>query len=174
MRKPTKKALLEALKEDPDLLHRLHRLLQPRASTDPVTGPEEAFRAVLPYLFGQEREVLVGLALDAKRRVHSIEALSVGSDRFTVVDPRYIMRWTLTLQGGPASGLVLAHNHPSGDAEPSTQDLEVTRRIAKAGDAVGVPLLDHLVVGSDQSYVSLRERRQELFLYMPTPPGWTS
>ncbi|NCY03783.1 MAG: hypothetical protein EBX36_12975, partial [Planctomycetia bacterium] len=59
-------------------------------------------------------------------------------------------RWALT-RARPAAGIILAHNHPSGDPTPSSQDYEVTRRVVDAGRVLGLPLLDHLVVTDDQS-----------------------
>jgi DNA repair protein RadC len=56
-----------------------------------------------------------------------------------------------------AAALIVVHNHPSGDPEPSAEDLSVTRRLIEAGELLGVPLLDHVVVG-DVGYVSIRER----------------
>ena len=68
--------------------------------------------------------------------------------------PREVFRQAIRVA---AAGLVLVHNHPSGDPEPSAEDLEVTRRLRRAGRLVGVPLLDHVVVGAGV-FVSLRER----------------
>lgn len=173
MKKPTQKALLEAVRDDPDLLHRLHRLLRPRDRREPVSCPDEAFQAVRPYLFGRENEVLLGVALSPRRRVWDIEVLTQGSDRCTVVDPRQILRWALTLPRGAPSGIVLAHNHPSGNPAPSGEDLEVTRRMARACQAVSIELVDHLVVGGGEEYTSLREQHAHLFP-APNAPGWVS
>ena len=57
-----------------------------------------------------------------------------------------------------AVALIIAHNHPSGDPEPSLEDIEVTRRLHEAGKILGVPLLDHIIVGEGGSFTSLRER----------------
>jgi DNA repair protein RadC len=70
------------------------------------------------------------------------------------VHPREVFRPALAAGG---AAIVAVHNHPSGDPEPSSEDLAVTRRLIEAGTLLGVPLLDHVVVGLG-SYVSLRER----------------
>jgi DNA repair protein RadC len=57
-----------------------------------------------------------------------------------------------------AAAIIVAHNHPSGDPEPSLEDIEVTRRLHEAGRILGVPLLDHIIVGEGGSFTSLRER----------------
>jgi DNA repair protein RadC len=57
-----------------------------------------------------------------------------------------------------AAAIIVAHNHPSGDPEPSMEDIEVTKRLSEAGKLLGVPLLDHIIVGEGGSFTSLRER----------------
>jgi len=94
------------------------------------------------------------LLLDAKHRlVRDCECYRGTIDR-AVVEPREILKRAL-LEDAPA--MILYHNHPSGDATPSPDDLEFTRRLQKAAEIVGVRLLDHVVVGREGS-VSLRER----------------
>ena len=91
--------------------------------------------------------------LDRRRRPLAIRCLTRGSDGFTVVDPRQILRVAVELG---ATGIILAHNHPSGGPTPSEHDRTVTRRVARAGDLLGVRLLDHLIVGHE-GYRSLAE-----------------
>lgn len=118
----------------------------------PVLQPEDALAWLQPRLHGLAREELHALFLDRRHRPIACRRLTVGSDRFTVVDPRQVFREAL---GVGAAALVLAHNHPSGDPTPSPQDHDVTRRVAQAGDTVGVALVDHLVVASE-GWTSLR------------------
>ncbi|MCA9566709.1 MAG: JAB domain-containing protein [Myxococcales bacterium] len=92
---------------------------------------------------GLEVEELHGLYLDRRRTVVARRTLTRGSHAFTIVDPRQIYRVALQLG---ASAVILAHNHPSDDPEPSPQDIDVTARVARAGRVLGVPLLDHLVI----------------------------
>jgi DNA repair protein RadC len=90
-------------------------------------------------------------------RRHSIlrvEVATIGSARFTVVDPQGLYRLALLYR---ASAIALAHNHPGGDPRPSQQDLEVTRVVEAAGKVLGIELLDHLVVTRD-GYRSIREQ----------------
>jgi DNA repair protein RadC len=112
---------------------------------------EAAFRLLGPSFRGLGVEELHAAYLDRRGRLLAARMLTRGSDGFTVVDARQIFR--PAVQVG-ASALVLAHNHPSGDPTPSAQDREVTRRIAAAGRALGVQLLDHLVVAGE-SWTSL-------------------
>lgn len=121
----------------------------PRAAA--VTSAHDAFALLGPPLRGLREEELHALFLDRRHRPLAHRRLTRGSDAFTVVEPRQVFR--LAVATG-AAGVILAHNHPSGDPTPSAQDREVTERVARAGKVLGIPLLDHLVVGSG-SWVAL-------------------
>lgn len=126
----------------------------PPEPSRPVISASAAFAWLGPPLRGLPVEELHALYLDRRRRPLSRRVLTRGCDRFTVVDPRQIFRPALSLA---AAGVVIGHNHPSGDPTPSPQDREVTRRVAAAGRVIGVELVDHLVICDDR-WVSLRER----------------
>jgi DNA repair protein RadC len=119
-----------------------------------VTSPEAAADLLVPPLRGRDRERCVTALLDTKHRLLDIVTVSVGSIDHTFMAPREVFRDALLAN---ASALVLAHNHPSGDPEPSRDDELVTRRLVRAGELVGVEVLDHLVVGGDR-WVSLARR----------------
>lgn len=92
--------------------------------------------------------------LNAKARVQREGVLSQGTVSSTPVHPREVFRATMRQA---AVGVVLVHNHPSGDPEPSQDDIDLTRRLNAVGELVGIKVLDHVVVG-DGAYVSLLER----------------
>jgi DNA repair protein RadC len=121
----------------------------------PITSPEDAVEILRAMALG-DAEQLVAVYLDRRHRVLATRRLSIGSDAFTVVDPRAVYRPAIQLG---AAGVIMAHNHPSGDSSPSSQDKEVTRRVKEAGRVLGVPLLDHMVVvrGGDGGWTSLAE-----------------
>lgn len=119
-----------------------------------VASPEDAAGILVPLLAGADREQCVAALLDTKHRLLGTSVVSVGSIDHTFMSPREVYRDALTSN---ATALVLAHNHPSGDPAPSRDDRAVTRRLAAAGDLVGVQLLDHLVVAGDR-WVSLARR----------------
>lgn len=148
--------LRSMLAADPDLADRIVRTFAPRPETSTVTNPAVLRDVVAPYLVGREEEALVCVALDRRRRVVDVAVLTVGSAGYTIVDPAQVYRWALTRKR-PVNAVALAHNHPSGDPTPSPQDVDVTARVASAGRALGIPLLDHLVV-TDDDHVSLAER----------------
>jgi DNA repair protein RadC len=132
---------------------RLSRRAAPRG-TRRVRSASDAWLALRSTLEGLLHEELHALYLDGGSRVRLHRRLSVGTARFTFVDPPSVLGPALACG---ASAILVAHNHPGGDPEPSAADLESTRRLALAAQAVGVPLLDHLVIG-DGCYVSLAER----------------
>ncbi len=119
-----------------------------------VTSPEAAARLLVPSLAHRDRERCVAALLDTKHRLVELVTVSIGSVDHTFMGPREVFRDAL-LAG--ASALVLGHNHPSGDPEPSRDDEQLTRRLGRAGQVVGVELLDHLVVGGER-WVSLARR----------------
>lgn len=110
--------------------------------------------ALAPDLRGLRRERFMALLLDGKHRLKRAEVVSEGTLTTSLVHPREVFRSAVS---EAAAALVVAHNHPSGDPEPSPEDFEVTRRLIAAGALLGIPLLDHLVV-ADCGFVSMRER----------------
>jgi DNA repair protein RadC len=119
-----------------------------------VTSPELAAQLLVPPLVAADRERCVAALLDTKHRLLQLVTVSVGSLDHTFMAPREVFRDALVAN---AAALVLAHNHPSGDPEPSRDDELVTRRLVRAGELVGVGVLDHLVVGGER-WVSLARR----------------
>ncbi len=116
-----------------------------------VATPDDVVDVVRPLLAGRDRECGVLVALDTRHRVIATTVVSIGTVGTTFLSPREVYRDALTLG---ASAIVVAHNHPSGDPEPSADDERITRRLAEAGAVLGVGLLDHVVVG-DPDWSSL-------------------
>lgn len=129
------------------------RVFRPGAPADrrQVTVPDDAAAIVQPMLVGADREHCLQLALDTKHRLIAATTVSIGTCEHTFMSPREVFRDAL-LHG--AHCIMLAHNHPSGDATPSADDRHITRRLTRAGDLLGVSLLDHLVIG-DPDWASL-------------------
>lgn len=121
-----------------------------------VESPEAAAEILLPSFVGADRERCVAALLDTKHRLLEVATVSVGSVDHTFMSPREVFRDALLAN---ASAIVLAHNHPSGDPEPSGDDQRVTARLVRAGELVGVEVLDHLVIGGPR-WTSLARRGQ--------------
>jgi len=99
-------------------------------------------------------EKMIAVYLDTQQRAIGGALLFQGTINRAACEPRAILQAGLLMN---AAGFILAHNHPSGEATPSAEDLAFTRRIAEAGDIVGVRLIDHLIIGADK-HESLRRR----------------
>lgn len=123
-------------------------------SRSAVTSPDAAAALLVPALAHRDRERCVAALLDTKHRLIELATVSVGSVDHTFMAPREVYRDALLVN---ASALVLGHNHPSGDPEPSGDDQQLTRRLVRAGELIGVDLLDHLVIGGTR-WVSLARR----------------
>lgn len=119
-----------------------------------LVSPETAAAVLAPRFVGADRERCVAALVDTKHRLLSVVTVSVGSIDHTFMSPREVFRDALV---GNAAAVVLAHNHPSGDPEPSRDDQRVTERLVRAGELIGVEVLDHLVIAGER-WVSLARR----------------
>jgi DNA repair protein RadC len=119
----------------------------------PIRDPADVFRHFHPKLRAARQECFVVLLLDGRHRLIREELVSRGTLTASLVHPREVFRPALA---ACAAALILVHNHPSGDPTPSPEDREVTRRLARAGDILGVAVVDHVVV-AERGYRSLRE-----------------
>lgn len=123
--------------------------------SDSVSTPEDAARIVRDLFdFDHlDREQFVALAMNTKNRIVGAWVVSVGSLNASIVHPRELFKPAVMLS---AASMVIAHNHPSGDPTPSGADIQLTRRLVKGGDVLGIEVLDHVVVGNE-SIASLRD-----------------
>lgn len=121
---------------------------------DVMAGPESLKSRLLDLFAGQEREVFIVLFLNNQNQIICYEEMFKGTLNRVEVHPREIIRFAIKMN---ASAIILAHNHPSGNPEPSLADKQVTERIHSACSIMGVKLLDHFVVGHKQC-VSFAER----------------
>jgi len=103
---------------------------------------------------GYNQEHFCVILLNTKNGVIKKEIVAIGTICAINVDVRAIYRQAII---DNAAAIIIVHNHPSGDPEPSTEDITLTKRVAEAGTLLGINLLDHLIVGA-QGFISLRER----------------
>jgi DNA repair protein RadC len=120
-----------------------------------IRVPGEAAPLLAQYIGDTDREVFVVALLTVRHRVLGLHTVSVGCLPSSLVHPREVFKPAI-LAGSAA--LLLAHNHPSGDPEPSAEDIALTRRLTSAGQLLGIEILDHLILGEAGRFVSLRER----------------
>lgn len=121
------------------------------ASQTILSNLEACGEYLLPRFYGTREEVVWALCLDARCKVLTCKMLGQGSINSTGVPIRRVVEFALS---SGATSLVLAHNHPSGIALPSREDIETTTRLATALDAVGVILADHIIV-ADEDFISM-------------------
>ncbi len=117
-------------------------------------GPADVAPALMAEMAPLDREQFRVLLLDAKHRLMGSEVIALGGLDHVPVDPREVYKPAVRRS---AAAVIVAHNHPSGDPEPSGADLDLTVRLADAGRVLGISLLDHLVIGRG-AYVSIASR----------------
>src|SRR5207302_8829691 len=106
--------------------------------------------------FGRlDREVFLALVLDGKNQLLGFNQVSVGSLSAALVHPREVFKAAILAN---AAAIILVHNHPSGDPEPSPEDRAITGRLKEAGELLGIKVLDHVVIG-DGRYVSFADQQ---------------
>ncbi|MEJ7603534.1 MAG: DNA repair protein RadC [Kofleriaceae bacterium] len=120
---------------------------------DPVGRPEDIYRLVAPRVAGLAQEVFLVIGIDIRNGLLDIAEIARGSVASVEVHPREVFRPLIRMA---AAGGVLAHNHPSGDPTPSAEDVALTRRLRAAGELLGIPIIDHVVIGN-RSFRSVAE-----------------
>ena len=121
-----------------------------------IRSPGDVSELVMDRLRYLEKEHFHVVLLDARNRVLGTELVSMGSLNASIVHPREVFKGAVRRA---AAGVILVHNHPSGDPTPSAEDQDVTRRLVEVGNLLGIDVLDHIIVG-DGRFVSMRERKQ--------------
>lgn len=127
---------------------------EPSSRGDRIRGPGDVFQRLGPILRDRKQEEFWVLYLDSQNRVLSERRITVGLLNSSLVHPREVFAPAISRA---AASLILAHNHPSGDPDPSPEDLDVTVQMVESGRLLGIPVRDHIVLG-DTSFVSLLER----------------
>lgn len=126
-------------------------------AVDALDTPAKAatlFRGLFPL--GDEREHFMAAYLDNRSRVKGVSTVSIGTLSASLVHPREVFRPAIV---AGAAAVVISHNHPSGDPSPSPEDREATRRLLRAGELLGIPLLDHVIIAeADGVFFSFKER----------------
>lgn len=117
-----------------------------------ISCPADAAKVAMD-IFHLEQEVLILISLNIKNMIMGVQEISRGSISYSLVSPKEIFKTALLHN---AEGIIMVHNHPSGDNTPSKPDIEVTKRISQAGNLLAIPLLDHIIV-SDTGFLSIKE-----------------
>lgn len=115
----------------------------------------EHIRKILRTLdrLDRDKEHFFVISLNTKNKVKFVELVSIGTANTSLVHPREVFRRCI-IRG--ASAAIVCHNHPSGESEPSEEDINITKRLVEAGKIVGIEILDHVIIG--QRWSSMKEK----------------
>ncbi|KGR78661.1 RadC family protein [Ureibacillus manganicus] len=119
-----------------------------------IKSPQDAASYLMPEMTSLNQEHFVTLFLNTKNQVLHKQTIFIGSLNSSIVHPREIFREAVKRS---AASIICAHNHPSGIATPSPEDIDVTKRLQEAGYIIGIDLIDHIIIG-DHQFISLKEK----------------
>jgi len=124
-----------------------------------IVKPADIYSILADYLRSEDKvdrdkEHFWVFHLDVRNKIKLLELVSLGTLNSSLVHPREVFTRAV---GERSAQIIIAHNHPSGVAEPSDDDLSLTKRLIKAGDLLGIELIDHIIV-TNSSYISLKEK----------------
>jgi DNA repair protein RadC len=128
-------------------------LALPNENQHVIRSPKDVFNLLEPELRFEQKEHFICLFLNTKNHLIFKEVISVGSLNATIVHPREVFHAAIRRC---SASLICAHNHPSGDPEPSIEDVNLTKRLIAAGEIIGIEVLDHVIIGGNRFY-SLKE-----------------
>jgi DNA repair protein RadC len=119
-----------------------------------VTRSQDLSPLLGGYFAQHDREEMLAVLLDAKHKIIGLNTISIGSASMSIVHPRETFKAAILSN---CAAIILTHNHPSGDPTPSQEDRQLTKRLKECGDLLGIPVLDHMVMG-DGRYHSFADR----------------
>ncbi|OZV10848.1 DNA repair protein RadC [Tissierella sp. P1] len=119
-----------------------------------ITSPINIVELMKDFIEDSDREKFIVIYLNTKNEPIAIHTVSIGSLNASIVHPREVMKGAILSN---SSGMILVHNHPSGDTRPSNEDKSITDRLKNAGELLGIKVLDHIIIGYDGAYYSFKE-----------------
>ncbi len=119
-----------------------------------IKNPEAVVKAIRASIQDKAKEHFKLILLNSRNRVIGISTISTGTLTTSLVHPREVFKEALTHS---AASVILAHNHPSGDPEPSEDDLKITKKLVESGKILGIEVIDHIIIGKN-SFYSFREK----------------
>lgn len=119
-----------------------------------IKTPTDAYELVKDELSILDREAFIVIALSTKNKVLGLNIVSIGSLSSSLVHPREVFKSAILMN---SASIFLLHNHPSGETQPSKDDIEITHRLVAAGNLIGIKVIDHLIIGN--TFFSFRENR---------------
>jgi DNA repair protein RadC len=126
---------------------------------EPITTGKRAAEVLKMVIGNTDRETAVVLCLDTKNKINAVNIVSIGIVNATLTHPREVFKAAILSN---ATGIIFAHNHPSGDTTPSEEDEAMIKRLIAAGDILGIPVLDSVILGD--GFYSFREENCGLWV----------
>ena len=120
-----------------------------------IKNPEELASVVRNFLKDSDREVFLTINFSTRNTINSIHIVSMGTAESSLVHPREVFKVAILSN---ASSIALAHNHPSGNPDPSQDDLQITKKLVQAGEILNIKVIDHIIIADDQ-YLSFAEKK---------------
>ena len=120
-----------------------------------IGTPFSLYKILRTLLEEEDRENFLVISLDTKNHINGINVISTGTLNSSLVHPREVFKMAIL---NNSNSIIIAHNHPSGDTEPSNEDIKVTDRLVECGKILGIEVLDHIIVGD--GYYSFKENRK--------------
>jgi len=170
--KENEKGLLNLINATPGSLNKFHGVSNAKAATIlaavelgkrisstkasesfKITSPQDVSALVMEDMRYYKKEYFKIILLDTKNKVIDIITISIGSLNSSIVHPREVF---LEAVKKSSASIILLHNHPSGEVQPSREDINITQRLIEAGDIMGIKVLDHIIIG-DGTYLSFKE-----------------
>jgi len=136
----------------------LNRRIQSQArllSNKKITSPQDVAEIFIPLLRDELKERFIVVCLNSSNKIIKQETISIGNLNSSIVHPREIFKVAIDCL---SASIILVHNHPSGNLEPSNEDISITKKIVEAGKLMDIPVFDHLIVASE-GYTSFVEKR---------------
>ena len=124
-----------------------------------IKNPWDAYKIFNDYIDDSNKEMFVLMCLNNKNEPTHISTISIGSINESIATPAEVFKVALLSN---ANKIMICHNHPSGDPQPSESDRNITERLHDSGDIMGIKLLDHIIIGDDV-YYSFKENDEEPF-----------
>ena len=119
-----------------------------------ITKPADVFNLVKNELGSSDREMFLSILLTTRNTVIGIETISIGTLTCSLVTPRELFKSAILAN---ACSVIITHNHPSGDTEPSEEDINITKKLCEAGKLLNIELLDHIIIGKN-NFSSFKEK----------------
>ena len=128
-----------------------------------ITCADDAVECVKEYLYGFDREIFGALHMSVRGKVQNATVVAIGTMTSAEIHPREVFRPAI-LAG--AAAMIVYHTHPSGDVTPSDEDVKTTERLCRAGDLLGIKVLDHVIVSDDDSFAMRCDPKyRDIFTY---------